>query len=157
MNQRYIAFSFRTMTFVMFCIYFTFIFTFLLPLHTFFQHTRTSPALLYTLLLSSSQSWGVGVANSTLPSGNGGHEIRGYPRMLFIFVIPSPTCYSLSCTPPCYSFSCFPVCCSLSWHTVCSVFLFLCMRYVLVIPTYCLFTSLLCYYWFAEGQKKVAC
>ena len=46
------------MTFVMFCIYFTFIFTFIAPLNTFFQHTRTSPALLYTLLLSSSQSWG---------------------------------------------------------------------------------------------------
>ena len=58
MNQRYIAFSFRTMTFVMFCIYFTFIFTFILPLNTLSKHTRTSPALLYILLLSSSQSWG---------------------------------------------------------------------------------------------------
>ena len=154
MNQRYIAFSFRTMTFVMFCIYFTFIFTFLLPLHTLSQHRNTAPALLYTLLLSSSQSWGwvsqirlCQVGTVAMKSG------------------VTPTCYSLSCTPTCYSFSCFPVCCSfsclpvfcsLSWHTVCSVFLFLCMRYVLVIPTYCLFTSLLCYYWFAEGQKKAA-
>ena len=86
MNQRYIAFSFRTMTFVMFCIYFTFIFTFILPLDTLSQHTNTAPALLYTLLISSSQSWGVGVANSTLPTGSGGHEIVGYPHMLFVFV-----------------------------------------------------------------------
>ncbi len=146
MIQRYIAFSFRTMTFVMFCIYFTFIFTFLLPLNTLSKHTWTSPALLYTLLLSSSQSWGWV------------SQIRLY--MVGTVAMKSgvtPTCYSLSCTPTYYSFSCLPVCCSLSWHTVCSVFLFLCMRYVLVIPTYCLFTSLLCYYWFAEGQKKAAC
>ena len=58
MNQRYIAFSFRTMTFVMFCIYFTFIFTFILPLDTLSTYINTAPALLYTLLLSSSQSWG---------------------------------------------------------------------------------------------------
>ena len=86
MNQRYIAFSFRTMTFVMFPIYFTFIFTFILPLDTLSTYINTAPALLYTLLLSSSQSWGVGVANSTLPWGSGGHEIRGYPRMPFVFL-----------------------------------------------------------------------
>ena len=125
------------MTFVMFCIYFTFIFTFILPLDTLSQHTNTAPALLYTLLLSSSQSWGWV------------SQIRLY--MVGTVVMKSGV------TPPCYSFSCLPVCCSLSCHTVCSVFLFLCMRYVLVIPTYCLFTSLLCYYWFAEGQKKAAC
>ena len=58
MNQIYSAFSFRTMTFVMFPIYFTFIFAFLLPLCALSQHTNTDPALLYTLLLSSSQSGG---------------------------------------------------------------------------------------------------
>ena len=58
MNQRYIAFSFRTMTFVMFCIYFTFIFAFLWPIDALSTYINTAPALLYTLLLSSSQSWG---------------------------------------------------------------------------------------------------
>ena len=143
MTQRYIAFSFRTMTFVMFCIYFTFIFTFILPLDTLSKHTWTAPALLYTLLLSSSQSWGW-VSQIRLCQVEAAVMKSGV----------TPTCYSLSCTPTCYSFSCLPVCCSLSWHTVCSVYLLLCMRYVLVIPTYCLFSSLLCYYWFAEGEKK---
>ena len=46
------------MTFVMFCIYFTFIYTFLLPLHTLSTYINTAPALLYTLLLSSSQLGG---------------------------------------------------------------------------------------------------
>ena len=124
------------MTFVMFCIYFTFIFTFLLPLHTLSKHTWTSPALLYTLLLSRSQSW-------------------GWVSQIRLCQVEAAVMKS-GVTPPCYSFSCTPTCYSLSWHTVCSVFLFLCMRYVLVIPTYCLFTSLLCHYWFAEGQKKAA-
>ena len=31
---------------------------------------------------------GVGVANSTLHGGDGGHEIVGYPHMLFVFLYP---------------------------------------------------------------------
>ena len=101
MTQRYIAFSFRTMTFVMFCIYFTFIFTFILPLDTLSQHAWTSAALLYTLLLSSSQSWGwvsqirlcqqeaAGMKSGVTPVCHSFSCMLFaflYPHMLFVFV-----------------------------------------------------------------------
>ena len=86
MNQIYCYISFRTMTFVMFCIYFTFIFTFLLPLDTLSTYINTAPALLYTLLLSSSQSWGW-VSQIRLCQ----QEAAGMKSGV------TPTCYSFSC------------------------------------------------------------
>ena len=86
MNQRYTAFSFRTMTFVMFCIYFTFIFTFILPICALSTYARAAHALLLPLLLSCSQSWGWV------------SQIRLYiARTVAMKSGVTPTCHSFSC------------------------------------------------------------
>lgn len=155
MIQRYIAFSLRTMTFVMFCIYFTFIFTFICTLDTLSKHTWTSPALLYTLLLSSSQSWGwvsqirlcqveaVAMKSGVTPACYS-FFIDTLPPMLFAFLYP----------PPCYSFSCFAnmLFAFLAYSML--LFLFLCMRYVLVILPilFVYFSSMLLFV--RRGAKK---
>lgn len=82
------------MTFVMFCIYFTFIFTFILPLNTLPKHTNTAPALLYTLLISSSRTGGW-VSQIRLCQVEAAGMKSGV----------TPTCYSFSSCPTCCSFS----------------------------------------------------
>ena len=68
----------------LFYIYFHFYFT---PQHFLPTHQHRPRFALYAITFQNSIV-GVGVANSTLPSGSGGHEIRGYPHMLFAFLYP---------------------------------------------------------------------
>ena len=114
MTQRYTLFSLRTMTFVMFCIYFTFIFTFILPLHTLSQHTNTAPALLYTLLLSRTQSW-------------------GWVSQIRLCQVEAAVMKS-GVTPVCHSFSCM----LFSFLRSHMLFIFLFARMLFAFLTYCM-------------------
>ena len=102
------------MTFVMFPVYFTFIFAFLLPLNTLSQHRNTDPALLYTLLLSSSQSW-------------------GWVSQIRLCQVEAVVMKS-GVTPPCHSFSCM----LFSFLRPPMLFVFVFARMLFAFLTYCM-------------------
>ena len=110
------------MTFVMFCIYFTFIFTFIAPINTLSQHRNTYPALLYTLLLSSSQSWGWV------------SQIRLY--------IARTVAMKSGVTPTCHSFSCM----LFSFLRSIMLFVFVFSRMLFAFLTYCMLRIPVCLY-----------
>ena len=110
------------MTFVMFYIYFTFIFTFILPLDTLSKHINTDPALLLPLLLSCSQAWGWV------------SQIRLY--------IARTVAMKSGVTPVCHSFSCM----LFSFLRSGMLFVFVFSRMLFAFLAYCMLRIPVCLY-----------